>query len=254
MIDINSLINKYIQYIHANFEIEEIDKKTYEITTPFLDSSNDYIVIYALINGDKIKLSDDSDTLNSLALKGMQFNTEKRQQELEIILNGFGIQRENNELFVEASVSNFASKQHNILQALISVNDMFVLANNKISSFFFDDVARFLDSIDARYISSVSLEGKSHLNHKFDFIISKSKKSKERLIKLLNNPKKDNLKSSLFSFLDLQDDRVKNSESIIILNDSNITVPDDITQATNQYGIKPILWSQKEAYKNLLSA
>ena len=58
----------------------------------------------------------------------------------------------------------------------------------------------------------------------------------------------------MFSFLDLQDDRVKNSESIIILNDSNITVPDDITQATNQYGIKPILWSQKEAYKNLLSA
>lgn len=253
MIDINSLINKYIQYIHANFEIEEIDKKTYEITTPFLDSSNDYIVIYAIINGDKIKLSDDSDTLNSLALKGMQFNTEKRQQELEIILNGFGIQRENNELFVEASVSNFASKQHNILQALISVNDMFVLVNNKISSFFFDDVARFLDSIDSRYISSVSLEGKSHLNHKFDFIISKSKKSKERLIKLLNNPKKDNLKSSLFSFLDLQDDRIKNSESIIILNDSNITVPDDITQATNQYGIKPILWSQKENYKNLLS-
>lgn len=253
MLNIHKLVENYINYIHSSFDIEEIDKTTYEITTPFLDNSNDHICLYALINGDKVTITDNGDTLRNLTLSGMDFKTQKRRQELGVILNGFNIYQKNNELYVEANASNFAAKQHNILQALISVNDMFVLSSGKVGGFFFDDVAKYLDDIDARYIKSVSLEGKSHLSHKFDFIISKSKNQKERLIKTLNTPKSDNFKASLFSFSDLLDDRKQTTDSIIILNDEK-AISDGIINAAEEYKIKAILWSEIYMHKKYLAA
>ena len=80
MLNIHKLVENYINYIHSSFDIEEIDKTTYEITTPFLDNSNDHICLYALINGDKVTITDNGDTLRNLALSGMDFKTQKRKQ------------------------------------------------------------------------------------------------------------------------------------------------------------------------------
>ncbi|QCD44096.1 DUF1829 domain-containing protein [Campylobacter mucosalis] len=252
MLDINKLVNSYLHYIQSEFQIDKIDNNTYEISTPFLDRSNDNICFYVILDKDRAILTDGGETLQNLRLSGIDLNSEKRKKELDIILNGFGIFRDKASLQIEATAGDFARKQHNIIQAILSVNDMFVASSDRVVSFFFDDVIKYFDKIDVRYITNVSIEGKSHFSHKFDFIISKSKNQKERLVKLLNSPKKDNLKATLFSYMDLATDRAQN-DKIIIFNDNNTNVK-DLVLATTEYNIKPIKWSEKEQYLNYFAA
>ncbi|CUU89651.1 prophage protein [Campylobacter hyointestinalis] len=253
MLDINALVESYISYLKSDFDISKIDNNTYEISTPFLDRHNDNISIYAILHNDTIKLTDGGETISDLQFSGLDINKNKKKRELDIILNGFSIDYEGDELYTIANKNNFARKQHNIIQAIISVNDMFVLSQNKVNSFFFDDVISFFDNNDIRNSSNIIMQGKSHLTHKIDFIISKSKTQNERLIKLINTPNKDNLKATLFTFNDLED-RVYNTDDIIIFNDNQKIVTDDLLEATKQYNIKSLLWSKKEDFKDYLAA
>ncbi len=252
MLDIHRLLSSYYEYLNGGFEVNTIDPKCHEIITPFLDRHNDNISFYVDFTGDDVvKLSDGGETIQDLKMSGFEFNGQKRNKRLETTLNGFGIFKDNDELFVTATPSDFAKKQHNIIQALISVNDMF--APGKVGGgFFYDEVENFFNSIDARYAPNISIEGRSHLSHKFEFLISRSKKEPERLIKLLNNPKKDNLKATLFNFTDLNDDR-NLSDKIIIFNDSD-GENQDIALATRELNIKLLKWSSIKDYSGYLAA
>ncbi|ENJ2542422.1 DUF1828 domain-containing protein [Campylobacter jejuni] len=254
MLNIENLMSSYFSYIKSNFDISKIENNIYEITTPFLDKSNDNILFYIEKKDDLIELSDGGETLRNLSLSGFDFNSEKRLKELEIILNGFNIQKNNDILFTRANENNFAKKQHNLIQALISVNDMFVLAQGKIQSFFFDDVKNFFEENFIRYTENISLDGKSHLNHKFDFLITKSSQQKERLIKIINNPKNDNLKATLFSFMDLPQERKANADNIIIFNNKEGKNMDALVNASNEHNVKAFLWSKRKEYIHYLVA
>lgn len=253
MLEINKLLNSYFDYLKGDFDINVIDKKCYEIITPFLDRHNDNISVYIdFLDDNTLKISDGGETIQDLKLSGFEFNTEKRNKHLEVALNGFGVfRKENDELFVISGACDFAKKQHNMIQALISVNDMFVPSKTS-SGFFYDDVECFFDSINARYAPNVSIEGKSHLSHKFEFLISKSRQEKERLIKLLNNAKKENLKATLFTFTDLATDR-SSSDKIIIFNDGDIENK-DLSVATKELNIKLLKWSKIKNYTEYLAA
>lgn len=253
MLDINKLLDSYFSYFKNGFEVNRVDSNTHEIITPFLDRSNDNISVYAVVDKEKIILTDGGETLQNLRFGGLDINTPKKERELNTILNGFGIFRDSDSFYVEATSNDFAKKQNNIVQALLSINDMLVLTQDKVSSFFFEDVVDFFNSIDVRFSTNIILEGKSHFSHKFDFLISKSKIHKERLIKILNRPKRDNLQATLFTFMDLQEDRKTNSDSIIIFNDTN-GIATDLLDATLEYNIKPIEWSKIEQNVELFAA
>ena len=75
-------------------------------------------------------LTDDGYTIADLKLSGCEFTTEKRRRILYSILNGFGIQLDGDELFTNAMPSNFPQKKHNLIQAMLSINDLFVLADS----------------------------------------------------------------------------------------------------------------------------
>lgn len=252
MFSINDLIDEYINFIKEGIRTEKIEDNVYEIETPFLDRRNDFITIYAVLdNPNKMKLTDAGYTISDLKMSGLEFNTEKRKKELNTILNGFGIQLGNDEIYIHTTPENFAYKKHNLIQALLSINDMFVMAKNKVSSLFFEDVGLFFDNHDIRYISNVSIEGKSHLGHKFDFIIPKSKVAPERTIKLLNKPKKENLKATLFSFADTIN--IRAGKGYILLNDEG-GVKQDLITAIQECNISPILWSHRNKYVTELAA
>lgn len=253
MLNVENLINSYLSYVKSSFNISKI-KDIYEITTPFLDKSNDNILFYIEKKDNLLELSDGGETLRNLSLSGFDFKTEKRLKELQIILNGFNIQKNDDILFTRASESDFAKKQHNFIQALISVNDMFVLAQGKIQSFFFNDVKNFFEQNSIRYTENISLDGKSHLSHKFDFLITKSSSQKERLIKIINNPKNDNLKATLFSFMDLQEERKHNVDNIIIFNNKEIKNMETFINASKENNVTAIPWSNKEKYADYLEA
>jgi hypothetical protein len=255
MHDINNLVNSYINFIKENIVIEQVEDNIFEIETPFLDRRNDFITIYAVFdknNRDNLVLTDNGMTLTDLELSGLEFNSPKRLKELQTILNGFGVKHDkNNNLFINATPENFASRKHNLIQALLSVNDMYVLAKSKVMNFFFDDVGLFFEEHDIRASSNVILEGKSHFNHKFEYIIPPSRRAPERTIKLLNRPVPENLKATLFAFEDTGEKR--NGQGYIILNDE-LPIKTDLVAAVNEYNIKPVLWSQKNNFIEELAA
>lgn len=252
MYSINNLVETYIDFIKENITVEKIDDNLFEIETPFLDRKNDFIAIYAKFDQGNILLTDNGETITDLELSGMKFNSPKRKQELELVLNGLSINfdKKTNSLSVPTTESSFAYKKHNLIQAILSINDMFVLSENKIMSFFFEDVGYYFDEHEIRYSANIDLEGKSKFLHKFDFLIPKSKNMPERCIKLLNRPKKENIKASLFSFEDTREKR--KGDGYIILNDEEF-VSTDLVQAVSEYGIKPILWSQRDNYLDALA-
>ena len=83
---------------------------------------------------------------------------------------------------MHASPDNFALRKHNLVQAMLAVNDMFYLAVPMVASLFYEDVVAWLDLHDIRYTPKVKFTGKTGYDHLFDFVIPKSRRQPERII------------------------------------------------------------------------
>ena len=104
----------------------------------------------------------------------------KRKEMLLTTLSGFGISFQNDTLCVNATAENFSLKKHNILQAMLAVNDMFYLATPYVESFFKEDVENWFDLSNIRYTPKVKFVGKIGYDHLFDFVIPKSIKKRRK--------------------------------------------------------------------------
>ena len=121
----HDFIEIYLKWIKENM----IGKKIgdfYEITTPFLDRHNDCIQIYAKEEDGNIFITDDGYTVDDLIASGCDL-TDKRKKLIERIVRGYGIHfAKNHELFVNTSIDEFAIKKHALIQAILSVNDIYI--------------------------------------------------------------------------------------------------------------------------------
>ena len=251
--DCKDLVNTYIEWLRKRISIEEING-IYEITTPFLDRHNDNLQIYIKKSDSGVILTDDGHTITDLRLSGCEFTTEKRWQVLNSILNGFGVHLLGEELVVEARPENFPQKKHNLIQAILSINDLFVMAAPMVVSLFREDVERFLRLNEIRFTPSVNFTGKSGFVHFFDFVIPASKAKPERILKAINRPDKQKITSLIFSWTDTKEVRAIDSTAYSILNDTDQSINPDLISALKQYGIKAMPWSQREEYVEELAA
>ena len=252
--EVNKLINEYIKWLKEKISFETIDRYV-EITTPFLDHHNDRIQIYLKKDGNKILITDDGYTLSDLTISGMNVNaSEQRKKILQTILNGFGVEIIDNQIITYANDSNFGQKKHNLIQSIMSINDMFVLSKPHVESLFLEDVTSWLNINEVRYSKFVKLTGKSGFDHTFDFLIPPSKKRNERLVKAINTPNKTSTRNFIWAFLDVLELRGENPEGIAILNDMKQDISDDVLEAFNKYDITSIQWTQKDQFINELVA
>ncbi|MBI4654768.1 MAG: DUF1829 domain-containing protein [Nitrospirae bacterium] len=244
--------------LYANWLKEKVKLKTIgdicELTTPFVDRHNDYLQIYVKAIPAGMLLTDDGYTIRDLEMSGFEFNTERRKNELKIILNGFGVNLHGDSLEVEARPDNFPQKKHNLLQTMLVINDLFVLAPPKVASFFREDVERFLSLHDIRFTKDINFIGKSGFNHHFDFVIPPSKKEPERVLRTINNPTKNNVSAIIFSWDDARKVRSENSVAIAVLNDQDKEITPDAIHALKAYEIEPIAWSKRDKYIDKLTA
>ncbi|EAY56027.1 MAG: conserved hypothetical protein [Leptospirillum rubarum] len=120
--DIQNLMDTYYSWLKDKTILRQIDQWV-EITTPYLDRHNDYIQIYSKKANSGYILTDDSYTINDLEQSGCKLQSPKRQELLKMTLNGFGVQLQGNNLEVHASPENFALRKHNLIQAILAVND-----------------------------------------------------------------------------------------------------------------------------------
>jgi len=252
--DIQKLIDDYAKWLRDKTQIRQVKNEWVEITTPHLDRHNDYLQIYAKKERDGYTLTDDGYILNDLEMSGCSLESPKRQEILNMTLAGFGVQRIKNMLQVEATTSNFSLKKHNLLQAMLAVNDMFFLSAPHVSSFFYEDVVRWLDVCEIRYTPRVKFSGKTGFDHMFDFVVPKSKVQPERLLQAVNAPKKDAVESVFFKWLDTKDVRSPDSQLLAILNDTEISVIKTVEDALKNYEITPVRWSRREEVREMLAA
>jgi Domain of unknown function DUF1829/Domain of unknown function DUF1828 len=252
-IDCRVLIDSYLAWLRERISVEKVNGAC-QITTPFLDRHNDRLQIYVVPHNGGFRLTDDGYIIADLESSGCVLDTPSRKQLLQVVLNGFGVHEDHGELFVEASEANFPQKKHAIVQAMLAVNDMFMASKHRVATLFLEDVSRFLDSHDVRYSPHVEFTGKTGFVHKFDFLIPKSRKAPERLIRAINLPSRQNATSALFAWTDTKEVRSPNSKFVVILNDSEQHLSSDLTSAFEGYGVSVVPWSARDKHAQQLAA
>ena len=251
--DIDDLVARYHTWLRDRTVLKKIGRWT-EITTPFLDRHNDCIQIYAQKDEAGLMLTDDGYTLSDLEMSGCSLDSPKRREMLRTTLNGFGVRQADGMLQVSATPDNFAIRKHNLIQAILAVNDLFYLASPTVKSLFLEDVTAWLDLSGVRYLPRVKIPGLSGFDHVFDFAIPKSPTSPERLLKAVTNPNRDSAQSFAFAWLDTQPTRPPNAHAYAVLNDNERAVASTVTDAFAAYGISALLWSERDRAREGLAA
>jgi hypothetical protein len=171
-----------------------------------------------------------------------------------MILNGFSVQLEGGALVTHSSLDNFPVRKHNLIQAMLAVDDLFYLASPTVATLFFEDVADWLDLYQVRYLPKVKFTGQSGLDHLFDFAIPKSPTQPERIVQAINRPNPENVENFTFAWVDTHDSRPLHSRAYTILNDSDYLISSSVLEALQNYDIRPIPWTLREEVKEELAA
>lgn len=251
--DIQRLLDTYHAWLKDKTALRQVDDWV-EITTPYLDRHNDYVQIYAKKSNGGYVLTDDGYTIQDLEQSGCKLESQKRQELLRMTLNGFGVRMDDKALQVHASPENFALRKHNLLQAILAVNDMFYLAQPTVASLFYEDVVAWLDLHEIRYTPKVKFTGKTGYDHLFDFVIPKSRRQPERIVQAINRPNRDTAQSVVLAWIDTKEVRPPDSRAYALLNDGEQPVPQGVVDALRNYEVKPIAWSQRENVREELAA
>lgn len=251
--DIHKLLDAYHVWLKDKTVLNQIDQWV-EITTPYLDRHNDYVQIYVKKVNEGFLLTDDGYVIDDLKQSGCKLDSRKRQELLKTTLNGFGVKKDGNALQVHASAGNFSLRKHNLVQAMLAVNDMFYLAVPMVASLFYEDVVAWLDVHDIRYTPKVKFTGKTGYDHLFDFVIPKSRQQPERVIKTINRPDRSAAQAVVLSWIDTKEVRTPESRVYALLNDSEQTVHQAALDALRSYDVRPVMWSQREDVREELAA
>jgi hypothetical protein len=252
--EIERLVGDYREWLRQKTAIREIDSAWVEITTPYLDRHNDALQIYAKRSNGGFILTDDGHTIADLEASGCNLQTPKRQDLLKVTLNGFGIKLNHNALEVKATSDTFPSRKHDLVQAMLAVNDLFYLAQPVVESLFLEDVTAWLDMAEIRYIPNVKFTGISGYDHRFHFGIPKSKQEPERIVEAITRPTKESAADLIFRWTDTRDARSSDAKAYAILNDREHSVSSAVKDALSNYGISPVPWTRRFEAESRLAA
>lgn len=249
--EVQKLLDDYVRWLKDKTKLRQIDDWV-EITTPYLDRHNDYLQVYAKRENGNFLMTDDSYIIEDLKLSGCKLDSKKRKDLLQMIVNGFGVQLDENALIIHATKENFAIRKHNLIQAMLSINDLFCLSEPVVESIFLEDVTEWLNLHKVRYIQNVKFTGATGYDYVFHFVIPKSQKQPERLLRAINHPSPENTKSLILGWFDTRKVRPPESRAYAILNDSEKELASDVSDALKIYDIRPIPWSKRKDFQEEL--
>ncbi|GAA3461444.1 DUF1828 domain-containing protein [Saccharothrix longispora] len=253
-VDTNLLVDSYVDWITAAISAEVVDEEVVELTTPFLDRHNDHLQIYVEKQAsDLYLLTDDGYIVGELKSSGVESRGRRREELLNRLLAGYGVDIVDGELQTKSTGQGLGQRMHSLVQAMLSVDDMFMLSQPSVHGIFFDDVAKFLDDSDVRYTPRAKFSGKSGLDHLVDFVIPKSRNAPERIVQILDTPRRDRVESMLFAVNDTRAARGSETEYYAIVNDLK-NVPPEVVNAFSQYSVRAQPWSQREQLVQALAA
>lgn len=255
LISANLLNQQYLKWYQEQISFRNINDHVVQIDSPFLDNFRDEIAIYAIEQpDDNIKLTDDGWTLDNLESQGVALNRSKAKKKiLAQQMKYYGILIDDGELSIIINKERFPEAKHRLLQAILFVNNMFMLSSTNNSSIFLEDLASFFESHNIRATAGVSFIGNSGLTHKFDFLIAGFKTIPTRLIKTLSVSQNAVVfaKSILTDITQTRLIRESLTNYYVFINDVNkehqiVNVSSDILSLFEQNNIKAIKYSQRE--------
>ena len=251
--EIQSLLDSYRRWLRDRTSLRETGDWV-EIATPYLDRHNDCLQIYARRENGGFVLTDDGYILDDLALSGCKIESPRRLAMLETTAAGFGVKINEKALQVRATHDDFGLKKHNLVQAMLAVDDLFHLAESTAANLFHEDVAAWLDLSEIRWTPGVRFSGRSGYDHRFEFVIPKSRAAPERLLRAFNRPTRNAAQTMAFAWRDVREDRPPESRAYAILNDSDRPAPDAVLDAMRNYDVTPLPWSRRNEAREELAA
>ncbi len=176
--EVQKLLDQHGIWLRGKTTLRQVDDWI-EITTPYLDRHNDCLQIYTKRADGGFLLTDDGYTIEDLEQSGCKIDGGRRRALLHTTLNGFGVNINATALEVRASSEDFALRKHNLIQAMLAVNDLFYLASSVISSLFHEDSEAWLGFAKIRSAPNMKYGGRSGYRHWDHFGISESKGQSE---------------------------------------------------------------------------
>lgn len=210
----DNLIEKYLGAVAKNSEIRKIGE-TCVLITPYLHSHGVYITVYADMEGARVKIHDNGETLQSLFSRGVKvFETPTREEIMNDICRSYGvelagwtIQKMTEERYTGEAIID-------LINAVKSANDLIYLHQATTSDIFKFEVRMFLKEKKLSVSPDYKVTGKTTA-HKIDFFYHK--RETDYFINVLSgtNLQVKVIKSG-FSYYDIKETRRKFSWLTII--------------------------------------
>jgi hypothetical protein len=249
-----TLVDEYLRWLRENLRPAEVEGGVV-ISTPFLDRHSDEIEIFVQKENGGFRLSDDGYTISDLRAGGVDLTKGSRRDQVVRILNGYGVQLEESELSVKTTISDFPQKKHNLVQAILAVDDLHVTAKEDVLQFFREDVEEFLRTEEIPLFRDVKLSGKSGLDHHFDIGLPSDARHPERVLKAINALRRDTAMNFAFSVEDVRNLRGHDAlGAFAVVNDSEHPPAAEHLNVLKNYGVVPILWSERARARAMIAA
>ena len=242
------LIDDYARWYKDNTAVKNLDTYT-EITTPFVNHINDRIRLYVeVLENDKIRLSDDGNTINELELYGLDLDVETRKKMSSSILRQFGLKLLDDVIYLDTDLDNFAKSKHKLLEGIIRFYDLTNTKRSNVIKLFTEEVQHYFYEHDFGGTPNVKLTGLSGIDYQVDYIIGETKTKPERLVQTVNHLTFDRFTTFDYIFKDLSPMRLTKAEpqKIIIVNDENYPPQLKAIKGARNENIQVIAWSDKE--------
>ena len=240
--DVQCLMNSYLKWLKNKTILKQLNDEWVEIETPYLDRHNDCLSIYLRRYENHFELTDGGYIISDLKISGCSLDKGQRHNILLQTLNAFGIKFKDETLTVYASLEDFPVKKHNLIQAMLAINDLFFTSTLHIEKLFWEYVRDWLEKNEVRYSENIKIGGKTGFDQVFNFIIPKSKRFPERFVQAINTPKKENVQSVLFRWEDIKSER-KNAILYVVLNDKSYKLSNSVITALHNYDLYPVPWT-----------
>ena len=200
------------------------------LSTPFLDPFHDGIQVFVEPHGGEFTLHDDGNTLENLTDLGVKIeDSERRKALIQRATAGCGVRFANGRLETSATAANLPQRVHFLLTAILRLNDLWMSAVPHRWVDFFEMVAEFFDRNDVRYTPDVIIPGRT-VDHAVDFVIPLPRR-RERLIKLVGDPKPQTAKLISFTWFELRETRPE-SDRVVLIND--MRAPDPLEEESEE--------------------
>ncbi|MCL1876111.1 MAG: DUF1828 domain-containing protein [Synergistaceae bacterium] len=244
--DIQKMIAEYSEWLRKEITINTFGEYV-EITTPYLDRFNDYLQIYVRQNTDgTITLTDDGYIIESLISSGMTFKKgSNRKKMLDRIATNFSVTIDGEEIITNATPHSFPQKKHMMVQAMLAIDDLFVVSPENVKDLFLEDIETYFNANNVYFSRDFSLLGKTGNFYTYDFHLQRTKEKPERFCRGINKLNQSKRDLALFNWIDTQEKRGNSGELIVIYNDDNL-VSDDVLNGFYNYGIKAVPFNKRE--------